>query len=80
VRIYESDVPKLRRMFGLSQEGIGALAGVSGALICQIEAGKKPLTDRVSTAIVDELELTPDKFSRLLTSYEEFSLTSQMST
>lgn len=74
MRIKEEEVKKLRKVYRLSQTEFGALAGVSGALICQIESGKRSLTDRVSAAIVDKLGLTVESLGRIMRMYDEFDV------
>ena len=75
MKISEKEVKKLRNVYRLNQTEFGTLAGVSGALICQIESGKRTLTERVSAAIVDKLDLTAESLGRIIGVYDEFNVT-----
>jgi transcriptional regulator with XRE-family HTH domain len=63
---------KVRTVYRLTQEEIGALCDVSGAQINRIERGKRNLTERVKRRLIEEMQLTPDKLARILAIYNEY--------
>ena len=65
---------KVRKVFRLTQEDVAALADVSAAFINQIERKKRPMSERVRTKLTDELGLSAEKLSRILSLYDEFSV------
>jgi transcriptional regulator with XRE-family HTH domain len=65
---------KIRKVYRLTQEDVGALCNVSTSYINMIEKNKRKLTERVGRRLVEELQLTPDKLTCILAIYNEFNL------
>lgn len=52
-------IMRFRERFGYTQEGLALMAGISRSHLANIEAGRKPLSDRHLALIAKALELTP---------------------
>lgn len=62
---------KIRKVYGLSREEIGALIGVSGRFISFIEKDERLFPTTRRDMLVSELELTVSKLARINEIYEE---------
>lgn len=65
---------KIRKVYRLTQDELGALCNVTAAHINMIEKNKRNLTERVERRLIEELQLTPDKLACILAIYNEFNL------
>ncbi|ARK31856.1 helix-turn-helix transcriptional regulator [Halalkalibacter krulwichiae] len=63
---------KVRKVYGLTFGELGALLNVTDAHLCNIEKGKRRLTDRLMLRLSHELELTDEKLERINSIYDEF--------
>ncbi len=68
------DFYKIRKVYRLTLEDIGALCSVSAAYINMVEKGKRNLSERVKRRLIAELQLTPDKLARILAIYNETNI------
>lgn len=66
----EHPVTFLRKERGLSQSQLGALIGVSGISISQIEGGFVKISDKVFYNIVQVLDIDPILFEKQLEDYK----------
>ncbi len=58
------NIKGIREYLGLTQEELGALVGVTGMYLSQIENGKRPLNDNVAENIVKGLRKFSDTLSK----------------
>ena len=64
-------IRKIRVVYRLSLAELGALLDVSESHMCRIESGERPLTAEMTRKLTDELALTPDKLTRVITLYND---------
>lgn len=64
-------VKKLRLVYRLSLAEMAALLGVSESHLWRVEKGERPINETMRRRCVEELELTPDKLTRLLDIYRD---------
>lgn len=74
MNIMADEFYKIRKTYRLSSEEFGSLCDISGAYVNMIEKGKRNLTERVKMRLIEELELTPEKLTRILAIYKECSV------
>lgn len=65
---------KIRKVFRLSCEEMGALMNVSGRFVSYVERGQRDLPTTRTAMLTRELDLTPEKVTRLLDIYAETEL------
>lgn len=63
----------IRSVYRLTLAELGALLDISESHMCRIERGERTLTPALRSKLVAELELTPDKLTRILSIYDEFN-------
>lgn len=69
--INAGNIGKIRKIYRLTLEDMGALIGVSGVFISYVERGHRNLSSVKAIALQRELDLTPDKLERLIKAYDE---------
>lgn len=69
--INAGNIGKIRKIYRLTLEDMGALIDVSGVFISYVERGHRNLSSVKAIALQRELDLTPDKLERLIEAYEE---------
>jgi transcriptional regulator with XRE-family HTH domain len=57
---------KIRDFYELSLAEMCELLGVSESHLCRVENGERPVTERMVRNLRDEIDLTPDKLTRIL--------------
>jgi transcriptional regulator with XRE-family HTH domain len=65
---------KIRAVYRLSLEEMGLLIGVSRSHLCRIEKGERQLSARLKQNVIEALELTESKLTRILQIYNDFSV------
>ncbi|WP_434954025.1 helix-turn-helix domain-containing protein [Paenibacillus polymyxa] len=69
--VNESNIGIIRAIYRLSYEELGALMGVSGRFVSYVENGARNLPKVRADMLEKELELTPDKLTRLTEIYRD---------
>lgn len=69
---------KIRQVYRLSCEEMGALIGVTGRFISFVERGERNLPKARADVLTEELDLTPEKIGRILAIYEETNIGKNM--
>lgn len=65
---------KIKAVYRLTNEEMGALLGITGPQVSRIINGRRRLTADVAQRLAVELQLTPAKLARILEVYDEFNL------
>lgn len=65
---------KIRAVYRLSREEVGAMMGVSSRFISYVERGDRKLPEERAERLTRALSLTPEKLARVLAIYEETSI------
>ncbi|MDM5197869.1 hypothetical protein QUF79_07555 [Fictibacillus enclensis] len=68
------DLLQIKCVYGFTQMDIASLLGVSDAHISNVIKGKKRFTERLSNRLINELQLTDSKLTRIREIYREFKL------
>jgi plasmid maintenance system antidote protein VapI len=68
--INEVTLRKIREVYRLSCDEVGALLDVSGRYVNYIENGERRLTEQLVGKLITELELTDDKLARIISIYD----------
>ncbi|ADC48961.1 hypothetical protein BpOF4_04485 [Alkalihalophilus pseudofirmus OF4] len=74
MKLTSIQVKKIREVYGLTLVEMSSLMGVTDAHLCNIENGKRRLTDRLILRLKRELELTEKKLDRIMSIHSEFQL------
>jgi transcriptional regulator with XRE-family HTH domain len=61
---------KVRIALKLTQDEVGALCGVTNAMVNKVERGKYPITERILAAVNREFTLTRESLAVYLTEYD----------
>jgi transcriptional regulator with XRE-family HTH domain len=70
---------KIREVYRLSRDEMGALLGVSGRFIHYVERGERNLPRERAEMLADELALTPEKLARILAIHDEMKSSARLS-
>lgn len=68
------ELKKIRKVYRLTLEEMSELLGISAGHLSHLERGNYRLTEKVKTRLIAQFKLTPEKLSRILSAYDEFSL------
>jgi transcriptional regulator with XRE-family HTH domain len=74
MKVSVDEMYRIRKVYRLTVDEMGALCDVSGALISMIEKGKRNLTEAVQRRLIEELTLDENKLQKLLAHYDEYEI------
>lgn len=64
---------KIKEVYRLTNDEMGALLGITGAQVSRIINGERTLTKQVARKVEQEFKLTPAKLERILEVWDEFN-------
>ena len=74
MQLTADDFRKIKEVYRMTNEEMGAVLGISPQHVGRIINGRRNLTQRVANRVIERFDLTPDKLERIYAAYDEFSL------